>query len=449
MSHEMSVMLSVDRLDYTKGVVHRLQAFERLLERRPEYSGRILLVQVVEPRCRQVREYRLLKQEIDQLIGHINGRFSRADWSPIRYIYANVPRRQLVSMYRDSCVALVTPLRAGVNLVGKEYVACQIGEQGVLVVSQFAGASSTMKEALIVNPYETDRFSEAMHVALSMSAGERRCRMAKLRIRERGNDVHTWLAQFMADMATGGVGRRLKPVLFIRDYHSQLSHLSYRDRRRHQLALILHYGSVVVASSASLAANMRAILVRFSRMTNVGVCIVSSRTLDDLREMVGVQGITYAADNGLDVLHADGSRFTHRRLLANDDLVGTTTAPPGVVYILRTMYGVDWSQRCQVVYVADNDADDVGSLDDGLYGASCCTFRVSDTPPPPKTAAGSHRLRDSSAVYSLLNWIEKRVPKVATLATPRVGVDVSVTHSAISRYGLKHHDYQVKNEQKG
>ena len=127
-----------------------MRAFERLLERYPEHLGNVVLMQIAVPSRTQVKEYRALKEEMDQLVGRINGRFSRPDWSPIRYIYGCVSQEQLVAFYRDSAVALVTPLRDGMNLVAKEYVACQINEAGVLILSPFAGAGDTMTEALLV-----------------------------------------------------------------------------------------------------------------------------------------------------------------------------------------------------------------------------------------------------------------------------------------------------------
>ncbi len=140
------VILGVDRLDYTKGLVNRFKSFERLLSDHPEYLGKVMLFQVAVPSRTDVREYQELKEQMDQLVGNINGRFSTAQWSPIRYIYGCLPQSALAGFYRDADVALITPLRDGMNLVAKEFVACRTKEPGVLVLSPFAGAGEMMNE---------------------------------------------------------------------------------------------------------------------------------------------------------------------------------------------------------------------------------------------------------------------------------------------------------------
>ena len=144
-----TVILGVERLDYTKGLIHRLQAFEKLLEDHPEYIEKVYFMQITVPSRTNVQEYQDLTQEIDQLVGKIYGKFSTANWSPVRYIYGCIPQSELASYYRDASVALVTPLRDGMNLVCKEFVACQIGDPGVLVLSRFTGAAELMQEALL------------------------------------------------------------------------------------------------------------------------------------------------------------------------------------------------------------------------------------------------------------------------------------------------------------
>ena len=191
------VVLGVDRLDYTKGIPERFRAFERLLERHPRHRESVVLLQLAVPSRSQVSEYKILKREIDELVGRINGRFATASWSPIRYLYRSVSQEKLVALYRDADVALVTPLRDGMNLVAKEYVACQVGEPGVLVISEMAGASETMREALAVNPYSIDEVAEALHRALTMEEDERASRMASLRRRERRYDVQHWVSGFL------------------------------------------------------------------------------------------------------------------------------------------------------------------------------------------------------------------------------------------------------------
>jgi trehalose 6-phosphate synthase/phosphatase len=203
-----AVILGADRLDYTKGLPQRILAVERLLEKHPEYRERVVLLQVAVPSRHQVAEYRELRREIEELVGRVNGRFGTAAWSPIHYLYRLLDHDRLAALYRDADVGLVTPLRDGMNLVAKEFVACQTREPGVLVLSRLAGAAETMREALLVNPYDVEKTADQLHRALAMPASERRKRMDALQARERRSDVHAWVGAFLraASSATSGAG---------------------------------------------------------------------------------------------------------------------------------------------------------------------------------------------------------------------------------------------------
>lgn len=197
----LKLVLGVDRLDYTKGLKQRLRAFELFLELFPENQGKVALMQIAVPSRVDVKEYQDLKEELDQLVGRINGRFSTPNWSPIRYIYGTIGQFELAAFYRDSAVAMVTPLRDGMNLVAKEYVACQAKDNpGVLIMSPFAGASEMMHEALICNPYEILEVAKTINRALSMPEDERVSRMNFLRTREERNNVHKWMSSFLEVM---------------------------------------------------------------------------------------------------------------------------------------------------------------------------------------------------------------------------------------------------------
>ena len=190
-------ILGVDRLDYTKGIPQRIRAFAQLLEHHPEHRQRIILLQIAVPSRAEVAEYKELKSQIDELVGRINGQFGTATWTPIRYLYRSVSHERLAALYRDAAVALVTPLRDGLNLVAKEFVACQVGDPGVLVLSHLAGAAETMREAVLVNPYDIAGTAEALHRALTMPEAERRRRLAALKKREQRYNVHVWARQFL------------------------------------------------------------------------------------------------------------------------------------------------------------------------------------------------------------------------------------------------------------
>jgi trehalose 6-phosphate synthase len=174
--------IGVDRMDYSKGLPQRFEAYGRLLERHPEHRRKIHFLQICPRSREEVDEYRKLRAELDRLTGRINGRFSELDWTPLRYSTRPAPRATLAGLYRIGRIGVVTPLRDGMNLVAKEFVAAQPDDDpGVLVLSQFAGAAHELTEALIVNPFDPDAIAEAMHFGLSMSLAERKERQAALK----------------------------------------------------------------------------------------------------------------------------------------------------------------------------------------------------------------------------------------------------------------------------
>jgi trehalose 6-phosphate synthase len=192
------LVLGVDRLDYTKGIPERFLAFERALEKYPELIKRVSLLQVVVPSRTLVPDYADLKEQLDQLAGRINARFGQPEWLPIHYVFRCLKRVQLLARYRTSEIALITPLRDGMNLVAKEYCASSVENNGVLILSEFAGAADQLgKHALLVNPYDTDGTADAIYQAFTMDPEERRQRMTNLRSEIRRNDVHRWLRRFV------------------------------------------------------------------------------------------------------------------------------------------------------------------------------------------------------------------------------------------------------------
>jgi trehalose 6-phosphate synthase len=179
-----ALAIGVDRMDYSKGLPHRFEAYARLLERHPEHRRRVHFLQICPRSREEVDEYRRLRAELDRLTGRINGRFSEFDWTPLRYSTRAAPRTTLAGLYRIGRIGVVTPLRDGMNLVAKEFIAAQSDEDpGVLILSQFAGAAQDLAEALIVNPFDPDAIADAMHVALEMPADERKERHAVLKER--------------------------------------------------------------------------------------------------------------------------------------------------------------------------------------------------------------------------------------------------------------------------
>jgi trehalose 6-phosphate synthase len=195
---ERQIILGVDRLDYSKGIPERLRSFRIALERFDELRGKVALVQIVAPSREDVPEYQVLKAEIEGLVGEISGRFSQAGWTPIHYMFRSLERDELLAYYRAADIALVTPLRDGMNLVAKEYCASNVDNNGVLILSEFAGAATQLRTgALVVNPHDTESVANAIHRAYSMSPSERQSRMRRLRQSVAKRDIFWWVDFFL------------------------------------------------------------------------------------------------------------------------------------------------------------------------------------------------------------------------------------------------------------
>ncbi len=192
------LIVGVDRLDYTKGLPERLEAFRDALRRFPELRERAILMQVVVPSREGVPEYQALKAHIERLVGEINGEFSMAGWVPIQYHYKSLTRRDLLSLYRMARVGFVTSIKDGMNLVAKEFCACQIDRTGVLVLSELAGAASQLQEgALLVNPHDIEGMADALKAAFDMPDAERRRRMEAMQKIVHEQDIFWWVDYYL------------------------------------------------------------------------------------------------------------------------------------------------------------------------------------------------------------------------------------------------------------
>ena len=202
--------IGVDRLDYSKGLLRRMEAFGRYLERHPQAHGKVILLQVAPVSRGALSAYRNFRQELDREAARVNGRFARFDWTPVHYLNRALPRRTLAGLYRASCVGVVTPMRDGMNLVAMEYVAAQDeADPGVLVLSRFAGAAQYLREALLVNPYDGEETAEAMHLAREMRIQERRRRHEALMRRINLRDVSRWRRDFIGALQDAPAWRKV------------------------------------------------------------------------------------------------------------------------------------------------------------------------------------------------------------------------------------------------
>ncbi|MCU1292813.1 MAG: Alpha,alpha-trehalose-phosphate synthase [Bryobacterales bacterium] len=198
-SGDVRIVLGMDRLDYTKGIPERLRAFGLFLREYPEHRRKVVFYQIVVPSRETIPEYQGLKEEVEQLVTRVNGEFSEPGWTPITYMHRSVPKHELLALYRAADVAVVTPLKDGMNLVAKEYCAARVDGGGTLVLSEFAGAAPEMRGmALMVNPYDETGVARALHQALVMTPQEQKRRMRHLRRHISRFDLNWWRDQFFA-----------------------------------------------------------------------------------------------------------------------------------------------------------------------------------------------------------------------------------------------------------
>ena len=195
-----SLVVGIDRLDYTKGVLSRLKAFEEFLEENPDYHGKVSLFQVATPSRTEVESYQQLKREVDEAVGGINGQFAGDYWVPVHYRYRTYTQEELCSFYRAADVALITPLRDGMNLVTQEFITAAT-EQGVIILSELTGAAYLLPEALQVNPYDQSGLAEAIRTAIEMPDEERRDRIRALKSTVADLNVHRWADGFLDRLA--------------------------------------------------------------------------------------------------------------------------------------------------------------------------------------------------------------------------------------------------------
>lgn len=296
------ILLGVDRLDYTKGIPERLRAYRRFLQDHAEWRGKVVLIQVAVPSRERVPRYTRLRREVDELIGEINGDWSTPNWSPITYLRRNLPQAELAALYASADVALVTPLRDGLNLVAKEYVACKSSGDGVLVLSEFAGAAAEMGEALLVNPYDEEGLCSTIARALTLGETEKRERMMALYKRVHKNNVFAWGDRFIRNLTAAALTRSeqlhneplpLDKTQLIDDFEQAQSRL-----------IMLDYDGTLapfatLPQSATPTSKVIKILERLAQDEDSIVALISGRSRADLeRWFAGIDNLWLAAEHG-------------------------------------------------------------------------------------------------------------------------------------------------------
>jgi trehalose 6-phosphate synthase/phosphatase len=295
------IIFSVDRLDYSKGLLHRLRGYETFLASHPEWHEKVFFVLGVVPSREEVPAYKRMLKELNEAVGIINGRFGKFGWVPLIYQYRSIPFHELVTLYRAADIALITPLRDGMNLVAKEYVACRTEGDGVLILSEMAGAARELGEAMQVNPYHEDELAEAIATALSMPQDEQVKRMRPMQERMAKHDATAWVESFLTALGqaceTQGL---LKTHRLDAGGYALLGARANSSRKR---LLLLDYDGTLVpfAPQPHLAAPDAALLQlldRLARTPEQAAYIVSGRDRHTLDAWVGELPVSLIAEHG-------------------------------------------------------------------------------------------------------------------------------------------------------
>lgn len=303
------LILSLDRLDYTKGIGERLESYDAFLEQQPEYRGKVELILLVVPSRTRVKRYQDLREQVDRAVGRINGRYGGIGWTPVHYLYRSEPFERLVALYESADVALVTPLRDGMNLVAKEYVACQVDGRGVLVLSETAGAAEELAEALVVNPYDRLQNVAALAQALSMPEGEQVRRMHSMQHRLRRYDVRAWAADFVGRLRRcRQEQRRKRSRRLAGPARDRL--LAAWARAKARLVLLDYDGTLEPFRSEPEAARpdpkLVSLLRRLGSRPGTELVIVSGRTRKLLDGWLGSLPLGLVAEHGAWIRRVDG-----------------------------------------------------------------------------------------------------------------------------------------------
>lgn len=304
------VILSVDRADYSKGIVARLDAYEHFLKTYPEHRGKAVLVLIAVPSRENVGAYKELRDEIEKRVSRINGEFATVDWSPISYRYQSLPFDELCALYALADVMLVTPLRDGMNLVAKEYVATRHKSNGVLILSEMAGVAHELRDALLVNPYNSAEISEALDQGLTMSNVEQRTRMKQMQARVSGYTINQWAEDFISQLRLASTANLDSPKLLNDKRKKELLN-AYKKADRRLIMLdydgtLRDYVSSHDEQFARPTREVKKILKRLTSDPKNSVVIISGRPRNTLEGFFGDHELGLVAEHGGWVLDAGG-----------------------------------------------------------------------------------------------------------------------------------------------
>ncbi|WP_246222910.1 bifunctional alpha,alpha-trehalose-phosphate synthase (UDP-forming)/trehalose-phosphatase [Draconibacterium halophilum] len=298
---DRKLILSIDRLDYTKGIPHRLKAYRHFLKTHPEFVEKVSLIMLTVPSRIDVEQYQNLKNEVDILVGNINGEFGTMNWTPVIYFYRSMPFENLIELYSSADVALLTPLRDGMNLVAKEYIAAKVNQKGMLVLSEMAGAAKELGEAISVNPNNFADTAEAIYTALKMPDEDRINKMRAMQRRIKRYDIHKWASEFMKTLdstiakQSSYQARKISESLhnkIVKDFKKAKSKVLFLD---YDGTLQRYFDKPQAAAPDNELYNL---LDQIVKMENVHLVLVSGRDRNTIESWFGNKNYNLIAEHG-------------------------------------------------------------------------------------------------------------------------------------------------------
>lgn len=299
---DTKLILSIDRLDYTKGIPNRIRAFEYFLNKYPEFKEKVRLIMLSVPSRSDVPQYQLLKKETDELVGRINGEFSTVNWTPIWYFYRSLPFDNLIDLYSSADIALITPIRDGMNLVAKEYVATRTRKDGVLILSEMAGASKEMNEAILINPNNFEQIADSIKSAIEMPLEQQISRNHLLQKRLKRYSVEKWAQEFMKSLnATKDIEKviALKPL---DEQESKTMFEKFKSAKRR--LLLLDYDGTLTGfqdnpQNAGPDDELLTLLDKINNQKQTNMVIISGRDRETLERWFGEKDYAMITDHGV------------------------------------------------------------------------------------------------------------------------------------------------------
>jgi trehalose 6-phosphate synthase/phosphatase len=295
------LIFSVDRLDYSKGLLSRLAGYETFLEKYPQWHGKVMFNFVVVPSRDHIKKYKEMKKEIESMVGRINGKYSSLSWRPIVYQYKSLSFNELVALYDLSDVGLITPLRDGMNLVAKEYVACQVENEGVLILSEMAGAADELSEAVLINPFDHNEMAEAIATALTKNPTEKHERLEKMKHRIMNYNVFTWAFDFFNQTFDIKKQQHAMKTTFIGESITEDIMSDYKNAN-HRILFLDYDGTLVPFAKLPELATIQQSTLKIIRQLSIDpknkIAIISGRDKEFLDQQFANTNITLVAEHG-------------------------------------------------------------------------------------------------------------------------------------------------------